>query len=39
MMSRLFLMLVLLAAGLARAADPLATAAVGYREVEEVYMA
>jgi len=32
-------MLVLLAAGLARAADPLATAAAGYREVDEVYMA
>jgi len=32
-------MLVLLAAGLARAADPLATAAVAYREVDEVYTA
>lgn len=32
-------MLVLLAAGLGRAADPLATAAAGYREVDEVYMA
>lgn len=39
MMSRLFLVLVLLAAGLARAADPLATATAGYRDVDEVYTA
>jgi len=32
-------MLVLLAVGLGRAADPLATVAAGYREMDEVYMA
>jgi RND family efflux transporter MFP subunit len=38
-MFRFFLIIVLLAAGLARAADPLATVAAGYREVDEIYTA
>ncbi len=39
MMPRLLLILVLIAAGLVRAADPLATTVVSYRDVDETYTA
>lgn len=38
-MSKLFLVIALLAAGPVRAAEPLATVAVAYREVGDIYMA